>query len=417
MSNYETIFSHSDINFSFIFEKNHKDFNNDYFRDMGKLLKKEKNQLLDDLFIIPNEYKYDLELIDLNFLKAKYLRLPPSMLQSDFFSKIGISENNLINENIRHISFLIEFNLHEFNLNTDFESMLCYFLSEMFVYSHLTYLEDGDRGRILVFSTSYMYLLLESHFNQKKIIFDRNKNIFYFEIVNQIILKMRTLKLFRTWGKYYDKISDRHISFRQNITKYNLFLNVEYSRNKIINNNNNTKYLDNLNFMTEYIYYISFMNDDIYLMHLCQLKFRFYLSMKNYSNNKLTLHAKFNWPFKYGTIMAIYLFSYTNISLKNFSIGFVESTEKFEINNFFKVNFSEYDIHLDVCIIPFCKDFSSYENLSNFFKENQGKFIENNIEGFHLRNSGEIIIEMEFEEELKNEIYINILNIDNAVFK
>ena len=422
-------------------EKMEPEFEKDSFRNISKLLKKEKNDLLDTIFDASQNGAgttgMDFDLADLDHLKAGYHRIPLGTVCPLEFG----SPNESVKENMNQVNFIIQFKLRSTRpnlvvlsnapnasrgLRCEYDVLLM--LSDLFSLAKVDLNSNANAsGKGLLLSFSFAYLLLESHFNGKKIVFDTKSDTLYFEIVNEYLLKYQTNKFSKFWTDIFDSTTCRiALKFSNPGCTYDIYQKHIHCRERIITKK---KTIPNPIYLRELIYIIYCDDGNISLWpNLVLPPDRLKYALEDISRTKFSLAMQFylsSEDFTTLTFHAIFLYSRNFISLKRFLVRHIQSTneletkgtvETTEVHDFFKLDlFMNCGLDLDFYVIPFCRNFSSYENCLNFFKEERGIYKAEDVGGLHLRRDCRIIFDFEFDCEIRDDIFIHILNRESCI--
>jgi hypothetical protein len=441
MERYLTIFPGDRKNYCFMSEKMEQEFEKDSFREMGKLLKKEENHLLDIIFDVSHSVAgttgMDLDLSDLDSLKTGYQKISLGIVCPLEF----VSQNENVSENINQVNFIVQFKGTSTRPNLvvlskapnasrglECENDVLMMLSDLISLTKVHLNSDGsvsEESPLLSFS--FAYLLLESHFNGKKIVFDTQSNSLYFEMINEYLLKYQTNKFSKFWADIFDHTTcSIALKFSNLGCTYDMYQKHIHCRERIITER---KTIPNPIYLGELIFTIYCDDGNISLWPTVALPpSRLRYSLDDISRTKFSLNMQFyleNETYSTLTIPAILLYSRDFISLKRFFVRHIQNTnvletketlERTEVHDYFKLDhFMDCVMDLDFYIIPFCSNFSSYENCLNFFKEERGIYKMEDVSGLHLRRDCRIVFDFEFYSEIRDDIFIHILNRESWV--
>lgn len=438
MDRYLAIFPNEGKNYSLISEKLEKEFERDSFRDIEKLLKKEKNNLLDIIFDVnqggAETSEADLDLADLNVIKTGFHRIPTETV---CLLEFGDPKES-VNENINQVNFIVQFHgtgtRQNFVVSQNTPNSSGYhdcgwdLLSMMSDLMSLAKVNlcphESAYGQNLLLSFSFAYLLVESHFNGKKIVYDTKSNTLFFEVVNEYIINYKTNKFSKFWVDIYDNLTQSVVlKFSNPTSLYEMYLKYIHCRERIITKK---KTILNPIYLGELIFIIHFDNGNVSLcpkVVVLTNKMRYVL--EDILSTKFSLNLLFHCLDEFFTILtipAIFVYSKSYFGIKKVHVRFIQDTkesetkESAEIHDFFKLDlFKTCDLYIDFYIIPFCQSFSSYENCRDFFREKRGIFKPEDVGGLHVRRDCRIIFDFEFEHEIRDDIFIHVLNRESCV--
>lgn len=442
---YKAIFQTDSNCFSFIFEKPHRELSADYFRDLEKLLGREKVDLYKSLSLFHNrlcESESDTEINNLREIATHYRRvhtghIPLTSILPEFLPSQPEQSWRLI----------------QMNMIVDFEGDLDYGIIELMSAEVYLSLEEFPRRGIwinarTILNITYAYLLFESRIRNKKIVC-RDECLF-FEIENYYLINLEKSKCAQQYtsrsastcgsgsGKVTLFLPSVHMQKRN--ASYQVY--VEPIFDPLFNSSSRdnpptpSKGQAMKILVAEYVYEFcppSAPGGKARLStHISSQAF-FCQTPVEFSGTSLKLNYGFALgDFYFISFKSLLLYGKGNISLKKFfihlsNISFPEGKEttffekkaetsghSIEIDTFYRMDiFDPSDLEFNFWVIPFCHNFDSPENCRSFFKEKQGSFKTKDVEGLHIRKTGQLTLHFEFENELTNSIYIHMVQHTN----